>query len=291
MTGAPYTAWREQADAATPFIVCGLSTPDYRPKAERLAASLGGLAHALFEAPQVHRSISAKGSQDPTFSKPRFIAAMLARFQKPILYVDSDMVFRAAPELITQLCAEGCDFAIYNWLADPMNDAWRPEPGGRYWKLYFGVDIASDSQLMGSGAVQLWNGTSAAQRLLADWEQSLLHHPRSEDDHCLDFAYNHGDRAGLKARWMPKEYCRIAFWPYVDPVIDHPEFPTPITGSFEQLGSERFDRGAIARTKKRQPFPREAVLDANAKHVLMQAPDGQYVLAGPLPLPLYFPHD
>ncbi len=90
-----------------------------------------------------------------------------------------------------------------------------------------------------------------------------MDHPRSEDDHCLDFAYNHGDRAGLNPHWLPKAYCRYAFWPYADPVIDHPEFPTPITGHFEQLGSARFDRGKIRRTTRQQPFPRDAVLESS----------------------------
>jgi hypothetical protein len=187
---------------------------------------------------------------------------MLRRFAKPVVYADSDMVFRKPPALVAALCNQDCDFAIYNWLADPVNDAWRPE--GKQWKFFFGVDLTSDSQLMASGAVQFWRGSEAAFRLLADWEKSLLNHPRSEDDHCLDFAYNHNDRQGLKPSWLPKHYCRYAFWPYVAPVIDHPEFPTPVTGHFEVLGSARFDRAKIARTQKQPPFPRDAVLDGFA---------------------------
>jgi hypothetical protein len=276
MAEAPYHVWRERPDADAPFIVCAMSTPDYRPKAERLAASLDrlGLAHALFETPQVHRSTSPRGGEDLSFSKPRFIAYALREFHKPVLYVDADVVFRKNPQAIAALCAEDCDFAIYNWLADPINDAWRPEPGGRFWKFFFGVDLASDSQLMASGAVQLWNGTEAAFALLEDWEQSLLRHPKSEDDHCLDFAYNHGTHSGLKPRWLPKDHARYAFWIYVDPVIDHPEFPTPVTGHFEQLGSTRFDTAKLKRVTKQTQFPRDAVVDA-------QAP----------PLPLYLRHD
>ena len=57
------------------------------------------------------------------------------------------------PKQIATLAQKGCDFAIYNWLADKMNDAWRPEPGTPLWKFYFRVDLASTSQLMASGAV------------------------------------------------------------------------------------------------------------------------------------------
>jgi hypothetical protein len=290
VTAERYSLWRERPDPAAPFTVCAMFTPDYRDRAERLAGSLDrfALAHALFEVPQIHRSISPKGSETIDFSKPRFIAAMLRRFGRPVLYVDSDMVFRKFPALIGQLCRQDCDFAIYNWLADSMNDAWRPDdPRRRFWKFYFSVEASSDNQLMASGGVQLWKGGGGAFALLEDWEQSLLDHPRSEDDHCLDYAYNHGDRAGLNPHWLPKQYCRCAFWPYADAVIDHPEFPSPITDQFEQLGSARLDRDRVARVHKQPPFPRDAILDAETRQLLMPAPGGRYAPAGPLPLPLY----
>ena len=283
--------WREGGDANAPFIVCAMFTPGYRAKAVRLAASLTAfdVRFALFEVPQVHRSISPQGGGDLSFSKPRFIRSALERFAKPVLYVDSDVIFRKSPDVVTALCASECDFAIYNWLADPVNDAWRPEPGTPLWKFFFSVDMASDSQLMSSGAVQLWKSTDAALALLKDWEQSLLRHPRSEDDHCLDFAYNHGDRTGLNPAWLPKEYARYAFWIYADPVIDHPEFPAPLTGAFESLGSVRFVREKIARTQKQQAFPRDTVVDAQAMQLLRQRPDGGLTPAGPLLLPLFLP--
>jgi len=293
MADAPYSVWREALDPGAPFIVCAMFTPDYRQRAELLAASLDRfqLAHAMFEVPQVHRSISPKGDGDLSVSKPRFIRFVLERFRKPVLYVDADMIFRKAPRKIAGLAKKKCDFAIYNWLADEMNDAWRPEPGTPLWKFFFSVDLASQTQLMASGAVQLWNGTPAAFTLLADWELALRDHPRSEDDHCLDFAYNHGDRTGLKPAWLPKSYCRYAFWIYADPVIDHPQFPAPVSGHFQQLGSERFDRAQLVRTEKQQPFPREAMINAAARQLLMPEPDGHYVPAGPLPRRLYLAHD
>ena len=286
---SPYTVWREGGDASAPFIVCAMFTPGYEAKAERLTSSLGGLSHAIFNVPQVHRSISAGGGDDLDFSKPRFIAFALRHFRKPVLYVDADVIFRKSPERIAALCAEGCDFAIYNWLSDPMNDAWRPEPGGRLWKFFFSVDVASDSQLMASGAVQFWRGSDAAFALLKDWEQALNRHPRSEDDHCLDFAYNHGDRTGLKPAWLPKDHARYAFWIYSDPVIDHPEFPAPVTGAFGSLGSTRFVREKISRASKRQPFPREAIVDAQSLQLMQQRPDGGFTPIGPLPMPLFLP--
>lgn len=284
--GSPYRVWRQGGEG--PFIVCAMFTPAYRAMAERLLASLTrlDLAHALFEVDQVHRSISAKGEGDLSVSKPRFIRYLLERFEKPVLYVDADVVFRRAPKQIASLAKGTCDFAIYNWLADPMNDAWRPQPGTPLWRFYFSVDLTSDNQLMASGAVQFWRRSDAALALLSDWEQALRNHPRSEDDHCLDFAYNHGDRTGLRPRWLPKSYCRYAFWIYAQPVIDHPQFPAPASGHYQQLGSERFDRARLARAEKEQPFPRDAVVDANAKQLLRPGPQGLTAI-GPLTRRLY----
>jgi hypothetical protein len=266
-------------------------TPSYLDMAQRLWASLQefGLSHALFLVPTVHRSVSIKGEGDLSLSKPRFIRFLLERFAKPVLYLDCDTLIRREPKQIAALAHGACDFAIYNWLADIQNDAWRPEPGTPFWKFYFHVDLASDSQLMSSGAVQLWAPSEAAFTLLSDWEQALANHPASEDSQCLDFAYNHGDRGGLKPHWLPKSYCRYPYWMYVQPVIDHPLFPALVSGQYQQLGSERFDKAKIERVEKQEPFPRDAIVDAAAGRLLKPAPDGSYEPAGSLEHRLYLP--
>lgn len=291
MAETPYSLWCKGGEEQEPFIACAMFTPSYQGPAQRLTESLRqfGLQHALFMVPTVHRSISAKGEGDLSVSKPRFIRFLLERFYKPVLYLDCDLVLRRAPAKIATLVQKGRDFAIYNWLADMENDAWRPEPGTPLWKFYFRVDLASDSQLMASGAVQFWAPTEAAFTLLADWEQSLANHPLSEDDHCLDFAYNHGDRRDLKPYWLPKSYCRYGYWMYVQPVIDHPQFPAPISGVYQPLGSERFDKTQLKRVEKIEPFPRDWVVDAGQKQLLKPADHG-YEPAGPLPHKLYLPH-
>lgn len=268
-------------------------TLSHHATAQRLIASLEryGLHYALFQVPTVHRSINARGEGDLSLSKPRFIRFLLERFGKPVLYLDGDVVLRREPRQIASLVRKGCDFAIYNWLADRKNDAWRPEPGTPLWKFYFRVDLGSYSQLMASGAVQFWRGTEAAFTLLDDWDQSLRNHPASEDEQCLDFAYNHAGREGLKPHWLPKSYCRYAYWIYVQPVIDHPKFPAPMSGTFQQLGSERFDKTQIRRVEKDEPLPRELVVDAVQKQLLRPMPDGTLAPAGPLPQRLYLPQE
>lgn len=291
MAETPYSLWRRSGDTDATFIACAMFTPDYQDMAQRLALSLDafGLDHAIFKVPTVHRSVSIKGEGDLSLAKPRFIRFLLEQFGKPVLYLDCDMVLRREPSQILALARKGYDFAIYNWLADRQNDAWRPEPGTPLWKFYFHVDLASDSQLMAGGAVQFWRGTDAALTLLADWEQCLRNHPIGEDDQCLDFAYNHGDRAGLQPCWLPKSYCRYGFWMYVQPVIDHPEIPGPVSGQYQQLGSERFDRTRLKRVEKEMPFPRDWLVDAAAKRLLKPGPDDSYVAAGPLSQRLYLP--
>lgn len=284
------TPWREQADAGAPFIVCAMFTAGYRLKAERLAASLDrlGLAHALFETPQIHRSISGRGSDDLAFAKPRFIADMLEHFGKPVLYVDADVVFRRPPVLIDTLCAGGTDFAVYNWLADSENDAWMPAGDAGLWKFYFAMDALSDSQLAASGAVQFWNATKPAQALLAAWEAALSGFPGVQDDHCLDFAFNHAG-ADLRAHWLPKAYARYAFWIYAEPVIDHPDFPAPQAGQFAELGMKRVDASKIVMpAQKLRPFPRDALIDPARNLLLVPQPDGSRA-AIPLARPLFLP--
>ena len=292
MAETPYSLWRTGGEETESFIACAMFTPSYQGLAQRLTQSLQEfrLQYALFMVPTVHRSISSKGEGDLSVSKPRFIRFLLERFRKPVLYLDCDVVLRRQPKQIATLVRQGCDFAIYNWLADMENDAWRPEPGTPLWKFYFRVDLASDSQLMASGAVQLWAPTDAAFTLLSDWEQALANHPLAEDDQCLDFAYNHGGRSGLAPHWLPKSYCRYGYWIYVQPVIDHPQFPAPASGIYQQLGSERFDKAALRRVEKTEPFPRELVVDAAEKRLLRPGEGDRYEPAGPLAHRLYLPH-
>lgn len=256
---AAYRLWRER-DGSAPFTVVSMFTPSHRPLAERLAASLDRttLPYALYEVPSVHRSISAQGGGDIAFSKPRVIAWTLRN--GPVLHVDTDVIFRAPPTAIPP----EADFAIYNWLADPGNDAWAPvratpDEAPRFWKFFFAFDAQSDSQLAASGAVQFWS--PAAAPLLAAWEDAIAAHPGVQDDHCLDFAFNITAPAPLRTAWLPKDHCRYGFWPYVKPVIDHPDFPAPASGPERELGLARFDRSKLRPRQSSPPIPRDGVID------------------------------
>jgi hypothetical protein len=294
--GVPdFTIWRE-GGADTPFTVCAFFTRSYLARAERLAASLDALElpYAIFETPAVHRSISRHGVPDARYSKPRFIAFCLARFERPILYVDCDVVFRAHPVAVAQAVLDGADFAAFNWMAAPVNDAWMPASNlppavpPRFWAFAFQISRRSSDQLMTSGAVQFWGTTPAARVLLQDWEAAIARFARAPDDHALDFAFNRGNarQAGIRAAWLPATHVRYAFWPYMKPVIDHPDIPSPPDSHFTDLNF-RFDFARLKDEPREPVFPRDLVLDAQERLLLRPGPQGALAPVAPLPSPLF----
>src|SRR5437868_2904904 len=83
------------------FIVAAMFTPNYAAKAKRLIASCEkfALPYAVHEVPAVHRSISSRGVSNPAYTKANFIHHLLTEHQKPVVYVDADCEFMAAPDL------------------------------------------------------------------------------------------------------------------------------------------------------------------------------------------------
>jgi hypothetical protein len=302
MANEPYLPRQTGTAADAPFVAIAMFTKDYAAKAERLAASLDkfGLAHALFEVPSVHRSISPKGGNDLTYSKPVFITWALRRFQRPLLYLDADCEIKERPELIWTLHREQTDFSAYNWLADLMNDAWVPEPNvpgvtasgaPRYWCFSHAIDDYATTQLNCSGAVQYWRDSDSAFRLLAAWKQAITVYPRLADDECLRVAFNRapGGWPHLRYFWLPKEYARYLFWIYARPVIDHADIPT-LTNSthFDTLDRGAYDAAQITpRIGKARPFPRSCILDVGNGAMLLRQPDGTLKPIARLPMPLY----
>lgn len=271
------------------YLVAAMYTPAYTDKAARLAASLRslGLAHALFEVPQVHRSISTSGSDDPAFAKPAFIRALLDRYQQPVVYVDADVVFRAPPVRLASIAAAGRDFAIYNWLADEHTDAFQvitESPGtppppfheAVYLGFSHGIFQFGTEQLICSGLTQLYGNTSGARALLDAWARVISAHPGSADDHCLDFAFNN-DLAGcrLATVWLDKAYARIPWWIYVRPIIDHPD--TPSVGTHwkplrETSQLARFHPGRLEMRKGPSFIPHDCIIDVRRRLLLRFQP-------------------
>jgi len=273
--------------AASPFYVAAMYTDSYAEKAARLRQSCErlGLPYELRRVPTVHASISKAGTADPAFTKSSFILDVLAGRRQPVLYVDADCVFRAAPALIVELLAGGTEFAIYNWAADRHSEAYLPAPvvmgspdgatgsGPRFFQFQSKFDYHDPQQLLCSGAVQLYADTPAARALLEAWQRTILRFPGTADDHCMDYTYNNRGAAlaGLRAAWLPKEYARYGWWIHVRPVIDHPEFAAdarhfrrvPEEGGRKQFYAER------ARRIDDPPlFPPGCIIDVHARRLL-----------------------
>lgn len=280
------------------FVVVSLYTPDYREKAERLAASCTafGLPTNLIEAPAVHASISRRGSGDLSLTKPVIISKALERWAKPVLWLDADMVIRERPERIESLAGH-TDLAIYNWLADEHTDAWRPlanaTPGKegrpRFWEFRHAIDYFDQNQLFCSGGTQLWSPGEASAALLDDWQATIAAYPGVADDECLDFAFNNRDNTALRREWLGKDYVRLSWWPQVRPVIDHPDMAgegtpahIPETGRRKRFYPER------AKIVMPPPgsIPRAAIIDVEEGWLLRRV-DGGLVRVEPANRPFW----
>jgi hypothetical protein len=275
-------------------MVASMFTPNMRGLADRLQASLEAfsLDYTLQELPAIHRSISLKGTSDSAFSKPVFISRILAEHRRPVLYVDADIVFRSKPALILQLTAEGTEFACYNMLADPTTDCFAPAPVpgapfGRFYAFSNSVDLIDSSQLIACGAVQYHSPASAP--LLEAWRNTIERVPEVPDDESLDYAFNFGiPRNSLRAYWLPKEYCRYAWWIYVRPIIDHPKMPAATNRvTFKQAaGIERFDGSRLIPRSDPAPLPRDYLVDVATRRLLRKDAAG-VIAVKPLTIPLW----
>jgi hypothetical protein len=266
------------------FIVASMFTPSHRDLATRLATSLQQLQlpFVIYEVPTVHRSISPRGTDDLAYTKANFIRSVLGEFHTPVLYIDCDCVFRAEPKRIRALVDEGCDFAVYNWLADEHTDAFRPCSAqisgasaetvrSRLFRIAHAVDWYAPDQLLSSGAVQFHANTAGAWTLLEAWGQTIQEFPGAPDDHCLDYAFNFRRPVVRNWHWesLDKAYARYQYWIYVRPVIDHPQFPRLPEREEASIEEERRWRKDNAEVRAdARLFPRDAIIDADRRLIL-----------------------
>ena len=236
---SPHYALREVDDNdSVPFIILSAATPSHSETADRLTNSIKklGLPYISIEIPTIHRSVSPRGTDDPDYCKPNLISTVMAELQRPILYMDSDVVVEAHPFLIEYLSAEFYDFGIFNWLSLPSNQAYKPtgssDSGLTVYAFSHGVDAISRTQLVCSGAVQYWGCSQKSIELLDGWRDCVTNNPECPDDHSLDYAFNNLPFADkLKTFWLPRAYARYAWWIFDTPVLNHPDYPNPGVGS------------------------------------------------------------
>jgi len=223
---------------SAPFVVLTVATPSHSDTAARLTNSARklGLPHISIEVPTIHRSVSPRGTDDPDYCKASLISTVMAELERPILYLDSDMIVEARPFLIEYLSAEDHDFGIFNWLGLPSNHAYKPtgttDSGRTVYQFSHGVDAISRTQLVCSGGVQYWGCSQQSIELLDAWRDCVTNNPESPDDHSLDWAFNNVESVEkLKTFWLPRAYVRLAWWIFDTPVLNHPDYPNPGSGS------------------------------------------------------------
>jgi hypothetical protein len=213
---------------------------------------------------------------------------MLLRHRKPVLYVDADCRFNSSPLLVEELSRSGVDFAIYNWCADRNNDRYMPvafqdvpASAKRLFKYAGCVNSVATDQLISSGLVQYYGHSLAAWRFLGAIQKAIAECKACAEDKVIDFTFNNLSRylwgwPRPSIFWLPKSYARIAFWIHVEPVIDHPDFPSGETGT--DIVHPRLKRFYQSKAKLRKVdggiFGRDCIIDTQLGRVLRHE-DGQ----------------
>ena len=236
------------------FHIITAATRSHDEIAQRLrsSAALHKLDVEVCSIDRIHRSVSPKGCAQNLNFKAQFILQSIVERNCPVLWLDADVVVKCDLDLFNGMLSEGFELAIYNWLADDANAALKPieyldfmgnkRASDRYFMHSHEIRYKSSNQLLCSGAVQLWSNSPRSVALLKEWASLVVKHPTCQDDHLLDAAFNYSKKPP-KLFSLPKQYCRYAFWPHVEPIIDHPDFPysgRDWSDTNRELGKERF---------------------------------------------------
>ena len=269
------------------FLIVSFFTQNYKDKADRLINSLNNfnLNYKIFEVPTIHYSKSDKGSNDINYCMPKLIIDMLKQFKVPIIFLDCDLVVMKEPKLFYSLKEKNIDFAIYNWLEDPENDGYLPvklkinSERGEIEETYYinSVNVKllnnpnKEGQLFSSGGVAYFSESNSSINVLNEWLENIIKYPKAPDDQLLDHTFNYSSnvRKNLKVKWLDKSYCRVFWWIFSQPVINHPGHMSHRVNDnfFKITGKERFK---IENTIKRNSskVSKEFIIDAKNKKIL-----------------------
>ena len=223
------------------FLIISFFTKNFISKAERLADSLDqlNLNYKIFEIPEIHFSKSNKGTSNINYCMPKLILEVFKKSKKPLLYVDSDIVFKKKPELLFSFKQKKIDFAIYNFIEDTDNEGYLPFKVNikiknkivqkEFFVTKVSVPLVNSSkhekQMLTAGAVAYFANSEPSFNLLKKWLKNVERFPRAVDDQTLDYTFNieFKKKKELNIYWLPKNYCRYNFWIFTDPVINHPD--------------------------------------------------------------------
>ena len=264
------------------YFIIGFFTKNYEQKAKILSISLTkhNLPYALFLVTDVHHSTSVKGIDDLRYSKPNFIYHFQKQINTNIVYLDCDIVICEQPSLFNNLANDNIDFSVFNWFNITNNTAFVPISESetnlnskRYYVSSHSINLESKTELLCSGAVQYWGNTNISHALLKSWLLAIEKYSQVADDQCLDYAYNYGIgllKSNIKTYWLNKSYCRIAWWIFDKPVINHPDFPAASLG-FKTIEndyrSSRFDSSNISVKSNLINKYANKIIDATGKNI------------------------
>ena len=269
------------------FLIVSFFTQNYKDKADRLINSLNNfnLNYKIFEVQTIHYSKSDKGSNDINYCMPKLIIDMLKQFKVPIIFLDCDLVVMKEPKLFYSLKEKNIDFAIYNWLEDSENDGYLPvklkinSERGKIEETYYinSVNVKllnnpnKEGQLFSSGGVAYFSESNSSINVLNEWLENIIKYPKAPDDQLLDHTFNYSSnvRKNLKVEWLDKSYCRVFWWIFSEPIINHPGHMSHRVNDnfFKITGKERFK---IENTIKRNSskVSKEFIIDAKNKKIL-----------------------
>ena len=79
----------EKINKSSDFIIVSAFTKSHEDLAARLEKSINkfNLNRVSFEIPEIHRSVSTKGSLNSIYTKPNIILSSLELYNKPIIYI------------------------------------------------------------------------------------------------------------------------------------------------------------------------------------------------------------
>ena len=269
------------------FLIVSFFTQNYKDKADRLINSLNNfnLNYKIFEIPTIHYSKSDKGSNDIDYCMPKLIIDMLKQFKIPIIFLDCDLVVMKEPKLFYSLKEKNIDFAIYNWLEDSENDGYLPvklkinSERGEIEETYYinSVNVKllnnpnKEGQLFSSGGVAYFSESNSSINVLNEWLENIIKYPKAPDDQFLDHTFNYSSnvRKNLKVEWLDKSYCRVFWWIFSEPIINHPGHMSHRVNDnfFKITGKERFKiENTINRNDSK--VSNEYIIDAENKKIL-----------------------
>ena len=279
--------YKERSSNKQNFLIISFFTRNFESKALRLAKSLDklNLNYKIFEIPEIHFSKSNKGTSNINYCMPKLILDIFDDTKIPLLYVDSDIVFKKKPELIFSFTEKKIDFAIYNFIEDTDNEGYLPlkinikQNDKLVPKEFFVTKVSVpllnsknyEKQMLTAGAVAYFSNTKVAIDLLKRWLENVKRFPRAVDDQTLDYTFNIdlNEKKELNVYWLPKNYCRYNFWIFTDPIINHPDELTyrPEDHFDDITGIKRYIRKNVLK-RVNAKIDKTHLIDINKKLIL-----------------------